>query len=490
MIDLLKTKPGQAADPRADAAGRICPSTIQTGDPRAYWTIEPGQGEAALFVTATLTTGDGAEMPATPREIIEKVAGIEQAGTDRTVARLLGSGGMVRATVPKGKADAVDKMLRCLLATERLRWHSGAALKGVPATGEPKRTVRAFRDPRTNKLLPTGLPEGGALIKGLGYWCVDPGAGQIFPVDLQIVTAPKSAGTAPVAPKPPVITTRKALRKPAPKLVAADPPPRAPKTEAAVIIERSPVITARLGRVTSPGEGLIDILRLSFDYGERGQPAEIEPDDQRQFARIEDPGWPSPVRPPRQDRRAGGHGKAGPDRLRAAQDRAAEGYAERPGDARSPDGRQGHRRRVARFLHHPCAGAGERGWKIDIGSDFGTRTIEPTGDVMVVVRDAGEGWFDMDIGVEIDGQRRPLLPILARLIDRGGMAATKVIDGKAQLVLDDGSVLALPAGRVERLFSVLEAMLDSGRRLEEKPGAAGRSRPADRHRRSGVAPTR
>ena len=76
-------------------------------------------------------------MPATPREIIEKVAGIEQAGTDRTVARLLGSGGMVRTSVPKGKADAVDKMLRCLLATERLRWHSGAALKAVPATGEP-----------------------------------------------------------------------------------------------------------------------------------------------------------------------------------------------------------------------------------------------------------------------------------------------------------------------------------------------------------------
>ena len=68
----------------------------------------------------------------------------------------------------------------------------------------------------------------------------------------------------------------------------------------------------------------------------------------------------------------------------------------------------------------------KEGWKIDIGSDFGTRMIEPTGEVGVVVRDAGEGWFDMDIGVEIDGQRRPLLPILARLIDRGGMAATKV----------------------------------------------------------------
>src|SRR3954453_10204223 len=48
------------------------------------------------------------------------------------------------------------------------------------------------------------------------------------------------------------------------------------------------------------------------------------------------------------------------------------------------------------------------------------------------------------------------------------MAGTRVIHGRAHLVLDDGSVLALPAGRVERLFSVLEAMLDSGRRLDEK----------------------
>ena len=229
-------------------------------------------------------------MPTTPREIIEKVAGIEQAGTDRTVARLLGSGGLIRTAVPKGKADAVDKMLRCLLATERLRWHTGAAAErrrdDGPAEADRPRLPRS--QGRTSWCRP-GLPEGGALIKGLGYWCVDPGAGQIFPVDLQIVMAPKPAAGAPRrAAEAPVITTRKALKKPAPRLVAADPPPRFPKTEAAVIIERSPVVTARLSRVVSPGEGLIDILRLSFDYGEKDRPAEIEPDDQRQFARIEE----------------------------------------------------------------------------------------------------------------------------------------------------------------------------------------------------------
>ncbi|MGF7205571.1 superfamily II DNA or RNA helicase [Skermanella aerolata] len=465
MIDLLKTKPGEVMK---SAAPKPAAAPVQTrAIPKAFWTIEPGQGDVALFVTATLDTGNGVEMPATPREIIEKVAGIEQAGTDRTVARLLGSGGMIRTAVPKGKADGVDKMLRCLLATERLRWYTGAVLSGVVTTGEPKRTVRAFRDPRTNKLLPTGLPEGGALIKGLGYWCVDPGAGQIFPVELQIVMAPKSAGAVPI-PQKPVITTRKAMKKAAPRMVAADPPPRMPKSEAAVIIERSPVVTARLSRVTSPGEGLIDILRLSFDYGEKDRPAEIEPDDQRQFAKIEEGDGPPLFA--RRDKVAEQAAM-----VRLAQIGFAQLRIEPPKGTLNDRGTRVHRMAGKdvdgawrSFFTTHVPDLEKEGWKIDIGSDFGTRMIEPTGDVGVVVRDAGEGWFDMDIGVEVDGLRRPLLPILARLIDRGGMAATKVIDGKAQIVLDDGSVLALPAERVERLFSVLEAMLDSGRRLDEK----------------------
>jgi superfamily II DNA or RNA helicase len=473
LLDLLRTAPAKASTPAAapalpgSASGSTSGSTRPI--PRAFWTIEPGQGEAALFVTATLASVDGAEVPAPPREIIEKVAGIEQGGADRTVARLLGAGALVRTAVPKGKADAVDKLLRCLLATGRLRWHNGAAL-----VGGPKRIVRAFRDPRTNNLRPTGLPDGGTLIRGLGHWCVDPAAGQIFPVDLQIVTAPKSAATAspvspPAVPQRPTITTRKqALRKPAPRQVPPEPPPRPQRTEAAVIIERSPVVTARLGRVVSPGEGLIDILRLSFDYGEADRPAEIEPDDQRQFARIEDPDGPPLFA--RRDKTAE---QAALSRL--AQIGFAQLRIEPPKGALNDRGTRVHRMagkdidgawRAFFTTHVPVLE--KDGWKIDIGADFGTRTIEPSGDIGVVVRDAGEGWFDLDIGVEIDGQRRPLLPILARLIDRGGMAAMRVIDGRAQLVLEDGSVLALPAGRVERLFSVLEAMLDSGRRLDEK----------------------
>lgn len=125
--------PGPGPRAQGAAGAGACPTGTPTGIPLAYWTLEPGQGENALYVTATLTVGGGPERPATPRQVVDHAAGIEQAGPDRTVARLLGAGALVRTPVPKGKADAVDKLLRCLLATGRVRWHSGASWSPVPS---------------------------------------------------------------------------------------------------------------------------------------------------------------------------------------------------------------------------------------------------------------------------------------------------------------------------------------------------------------------
>ena len=457
--------------PKVPLAPEPAPAAPPTGTPGgiplAYWTLEPGQGENALYVTATLTVGGTPERPATPRQVVDHAAGIEQAGPDRTVARLLGAGALVRTPVPKGRADGVDKLLRCLLATGRVRWHSGASL-----VAGPKRVVRAFRDPRTGTVRPTGLPEGGALIKGLGHWCVDPGAGQICPVDLQIVTMPKASAPTPSAKpepqKPRIVTRRSAQRTPAPRMVPADVPPRPARSDPAVIVERSPRITARLGRVVSAGEGMIDILRLSFDYGDPGQPAEIEADDQRQFARIETSDG-SPVFA-RRDKAAEQEAMARLARIGFAQLRI-----DPPKGSLDDRGTRVHRMTGKdpdaawrAFFTTQVPALEAEGWTIHIGSDFGTRMVESAGDVAITVRDAGEGWFDMEVGVEIEGQRRSLLPILARLIDRGGMAAMRVIDGQAHVMLEDGSVLAVPADRIKRLFSVLEAMLETGRRFEEK----------------------
>ncbi len=438
------------------------------------WTLEAGREDIALFVTATLIPikGEDAGTPASPRDVIAKVARTIEGDADRAIARLLGSGGLIRTPVAKGRGEALDRILRRLLGSRRLHWHTGIEL-----TEGPSRVLRAFRDPHTRKLRPSGVPEGGMLFRGAGWWCIDPGAGLLCPITMQVVEAPKTIQGAKTALAPALKTTpvAKASRPIAPVRptpVRSAPirpePPSLRIPDEAAIVERTPIIIARLGRVVSPNDGLVDALRLSFDYGEPDRPSEIEPDDQRQFARTEEPD--GAVLFIRRDKAAE---QAALDRLTRIG--FSQARIEPPKGSINARGTRVHwftGRDVAErwqemlAVHFPALRAD--GWVMDVGADFGIRIVEPGREVAVVVRDAGDGWFDLDVGVEIDGERRPLLPILAKLIDRGGMAATRIIDDRAHIVLDDGSVLALPADRVERLLSVLESMLEGARRVADR----------------------
>ncbi|PWC35318.1 DEAD/DEAH box helicase [Azospirillum sp. TSO22-1] len=452
LLDLMD-KPQPEPPPRRQPVLALAPAPKPEPRPEppprlaARWTLEAGRDDIALFVTATLSAGSGPETPATPRDVVEKVARDLDGDADRAIARLLGGGGVVRTPVAKGRRDDIDRLIRRLLGSGRLRWHTGAALKEGPS-----KALRAFRDPKSGKLRPAGVPESGALLRGLGWWLVDPAAGLVCPVDMQVVEPPKPK---PVLP-PPTIPLPKARPEPQPARAA----------ETAAIVERAPVVIARLGRVVSPTDGLVDVLRLSFDYGEPGLPAEIDPDDQRQFARTEEAGAVTFVR------RDKGVEQAALERL------AALGFAqariEPPKGSLQARGTRVHwltgrdaAQRWQEILANHVPTLRAEGWTVEIGSDFGTRVVEPGGAVDVAVRDAGDGWFDLEVGVDIDGERRPLLPILAKLIDKGGMEAARVIDGRAHIVLDDGSVLVLPADRVERLLSVLEAMLEGAKRVDD-----------------------
>ncbi len=441
------------------------------------WTLEPGQGDIACYILADFVTEGSADAsPASPRDVLAKAPRSVDGDADRAIARLLGGGGTERTPVAKSRGEAVDRLLRRLLGTGRLRWRDG-----TPLAEGPGRTVRTFRDPATRKLRPTGLPERSVLMKGQSYWCVDSATGTVFPVDLQVVEVPKAKPVLPPAPVPPVPSKATPSRLFGPSRGAAaampriaPPPPssfrdnaipgvRGGAGDAAAIVERSPRIVARLGRVVTPADGLVDVLRLSFDYGEPGRPMEIEPDDQRQFARAEDEfGDVTFVRRDKADE------QGALDRLSGLG--FAQARIEPPRGVLNARGTRVHwltgrdvEERWQHFLANEVPSLTKAGWIVEVGADFGTRVIEPGAEVEVAVRDAGDGWFDLDVGVEIDGERRPLLPILARLVEKGGLSSTRVIDGRAHIVLDDGNVLALPAARIERLLSVLEAMLDSGR---------------------------
>jgi superfamily II DNA or RNA helicase len=405
------------------------------------WRIEPGRNDIAFQVGAFQSAGapiaPGAILSAEPKAADD---------TDRRIARLLGGGDTIRAPVARSQPELIEKLLRSLLATGRVSGPDGRAIAAGPAL-----VLRAFRDPETRKLRPTGLPEGGLLLKGLAHWCLDLRAGTLHPVTLQVVDRPRSIPPTPVPPPVPAFPTA------GPRL----------GSETAVIISRSPRVIARLGRVASPAEGPIEVLHLAFDYGDRDEPVEIDPDDQRQFARL--PGDDGDAQFVRRDKAAE---QAALKRL------SGLGFAllrlEPPRGSLNARGVRVHRlagrdagERWADFLNTQRRILESEGWTIEIGEDFGPKLIEPDGEIAVAVADAGEGWFDLEVGVEIDGERRPLLPILASLIDRGGMAAVRVVDGRAHLGLEDGSVLVLPADRVSRLFSVLEAMLARGRKFDD-----------------------
>ncbi|PWC33281.1 DEAD/DEAH box helicase [Azospirillum sp. TSO35-2] len=442
------------------------------------WTLEPGQGDIACYILAEFVAEGSADTaPASPRDVLAKAPRSLDGDADRAIARLLGGGGGERTPVAKSRGEAIDRLLRRLLATGRLRWRDG-----TPLAEAPGRTVRTFRDPATRKLRPTGLPDRSVLVKGQSYWCVDSATGTVFPVDLQVVEVPKAKPSA-AAPVPP--PAAKAPGQPASRLFGPSrsapaampriaPPPssfrdnpipgvRGGAGDAAAIVERTPRVIARLGRVVTPADGLVDVLRLSFDYGDPGNPVEIEPDDQRQFARYEDEfGSVTFVRRDKADE------QAALDRLSGLG--FAQARVEPPKGALNARGARVHwltgrdvEERWAHFLANEVPALTKAGWTMEVGADFGTRVIEPGAEVEVAVRDAGDGWFDLDVGVEIDGERQPLLPILSRLVEKGGLSTTRIIDGRAHIVLDDGNVLALPAERIERLLSVLEAMLDSGR---------------------------
>ncbi|MBK1837955.1 SNF2 helicase associated domain-containing protein [Azospirillum sp. YIM B02556] len=447
------------------------------------WTLEPGQGDIACYILAEFETDGAADgSPATPRDVLAKAPRSLDGDADRAIARLLGGGGTERTPIAKSRGEAVDRLLHRLLSTGRLRWRDG-----TPLAEGPGRTVRTFRDPATRKLRPTGLPERSVLVKGQSYWCVDSASGTVFPVDLQVVEVPKAK---PVPPAPPPVPSkatpsrlfgpsRGSPVKPGPaSMPRIAPPPslstpgfrdtgipgvRSGAADAAAIVERSPRIIARLGRVVTPADGLVDVLRLSFDYGEPGNAVEIEPDDQRQFARYEDDfGDVTFVRRDKPDE------QAALDRLSGLG--FAQARIEPPKGALNARGSRVHwltgrdvEERWQHFLTNEVPALTKAGWIMEVGADFGTKVIAPGAEVEVAVRDAGDGWFDLDVGVEIDGERQPLLPILARLVEKGGLSTTRIIDGRAHIVLDDGNVLALPAERIERLLSVLEAMLDSGR---------------------------
>ncbi len=378
---------------------------------------------------ATLLIGErsGTIEPTTPR----KIGADEQADAKlRDVAYLLGEGTDARTQVPAG---SVVDLLDALIESGQARWHAGG-----------KRLIKGetrFFASTAAAALP---PRSAVIVADTGAWYVDATTGAVGRVRIQ----PKAA------PPPPVF-------------VAPAPPPPPPKrriepTSVAeqVIVDRPMTPVVRLTRLPCPDEfgrmKQCDALLLEFDY----DGASVPFDDDRQFVRVNTAYGPVFAR---RDKAAE---TAALDAIRQdglVQMRIATGKSEKGRMVfvyRGPDSAEAWQA----FMAERLAALQAMGWRNQVDKDFGPRMVESVGQYDLKVSDASQGSFSLDFGIEIDGIRHPLLPILMRLHERGGMENARILNGEVVASLDDGRVLKLPADRIARLLAVIEDMIDSASR--------------------------
>ncbi|MGN6423628.1 MAG: DEAD/DEAH box helicase [Asticcacaulis sp.] len=110
------------------------------------------------------------------------------------------------------------------------------------------------------------------------------------------------------------------------------------------------------------------------------------------------------------------------------------------------------------------------GWIIEIDRDFPFRLARPDGPIGGRVH-SGEGsgidWFELDLGVKIDGEWQDLIEPLAKMLESGENAIRALdLDEPVFLPLADGSLLPMPAGKILPLLDHLGALFAMRERLE------------------------
>jgi superfamily II DNA or RNA helicase len=395
--------------------------------------LEPGDATASCFVTPILVgERSGKSVPTTPRAIIDSTDLNESA---KTLAQLLGGGVESRVSIALADAPAVLERVR---HGNLARWKAnGRRLK----PGE-ERVFEADKPPN--------LPAGSAvLLTTAGPWYVDALSGAVGRMRLS------RAKPRPVGP------AARAANMRAKRPVA----PMAEESAATerVIEERSLTPILRLRRITCPDENgrptLTDSVTVEFDYGG----LVTDPDDEKQFLRAEGPGGPVFIRrDPEAEASAFGE-------LRG------DGFAQmRVADASRARGRRAMvfrdrdaSERWQRFMSERIPALEARGWRVRVEGDFGPRLVEQVGNCDMRIADA-EGGFSLAFGIEIDGVRHPLLPILMNLIERGGIESARIIGDDLITSLDDGRVVRLPAERIRRLLAIMGDVIDSASRRADE----------------------
>jgi|688.fasta_scaffold17364_6 ERCC4-related helicase len=120
----------------------------------------------------------------------------------------------------------------------------------------------------------------------------------------------------------------------------------------------------------------------------------------------------------------------------------------------------------AQFLQEQTKKLSESGWRVEVAEDIGFQIHEAGEDEWFSELQGDKGgkdWFSLDLGVEIEGRRISLVPLLVDCIDQGLNAAVleKNLDQRFLLSLggDRDDVLSVPAERLLVLLRFFDELL-------------------------------
>jgi superfamily II DNA or RNA helicase len=109
------------------------------------------------------------------------------------------------------------------------------------------------------------------------------------------------------------------------------------------------------------------------------------------------------------------------------------------------------------FLARTVPRLRQEGWQVTVADGFRWTLAEVAGwDASAEA--TGAGWFDLEVGILVDGQRIPLLPLLLKVLGRGDHAEKLLARDPEAVIyapLADGRRVALPAARIVPLTRVL-----------------------------------
>ncbi len=266
----------------------------------------------------------------------------------------------------------------------------------------------------------------------------------------------------PPGPPPPQ-RIRATGRRPRPAAILTPAPTDVPE-EGATVLERTLIPVLHLRRVHGPDEHnrqrMIDVLTLDYDYGG----VRVDGADENPFVRVRSAGQIAFIR-----RDVAAEVEA-LDQLRPdgfVQMRVADGKSARGQRVLTFRGQEA----AAKWHHFVAVRIPEltgQGWQSHIDANFGPQLAENVGNIDVTVEDGDKGTFSLEFGIEIDGERHPLLPILEHLLARGGIEAAQIVEGEIITSLEDGRVIKLPAERIKRLLAVMGDLIEAAGRTAEK----------------------